>query len=455
MDRKRIKEALGIPAAPGEKAVAGFDEDSISMAAMAALDCINGIKPGELDAVYLATTSTPYKEKQSATTIAMAIDAGSNVRTADFTNSLRAGSTAILAAIDAVKAGAKNVLVTAADCRMGAPQGALEQVLGDGAAALVIGGNEVLAKVVDTYSVSKEFIDHWRDNNDTFVRPWEERFTVAEGYNKIVMETVKGIAKKTGLTPGDFAKIILYSLNPRHQMALAAAMGFQPAQIQDSLYMTVGSAGTANAPMMLAGALEEAKPGDKLLFVTYGDGSDAIVFEVTEAISNFKPVRGLKKHVDSKASTMTYGTYLKLRNLVTIDKSRQVERLSPYVPAMFRNYKQNLSLYGTICKACGTPQYPRQRVCVNCQAKDQMEDYRFADKKGKIATYTLDFLAPSDVPPTVLGAIDFEGGGRMLCEISDCDPAKLEIGMDVEMSFRRLYKVGSFSTYFWKARPIR
>jgi uncharacterized OB-fold protein len=84
-----------------------------------------------------------------------------------------------------------------------------------------------------------------------------------------------------------------------------------------------------------------------------------------------------------------------------------------------------------------------------------MRDEDFADKRCKIATYTLDYLAYSLNPPTVAGVIDFEGGGRVTCEVTDVDPAAVKIGDELEMTFRRLYTGQGVHNYFWKARPRR
>ena len=121
---------------------------------------------------------------------------------------------------------------------------------------------------------------------------------------------------------------------------------------------------------------------------------------------------------------------------------------------MWRERKSVLALYGSRCKQCGTVQYPPQRVCINCQAKDYAEDYKFSDKKGRIFTYSVDYLTSSKDPPAIIAVVDFEGGGRILCEVTDCEPDKVEIGMPVEMCFRKLSQRGGIYNYFWKARLI-
>ncbi|MCL6635998.1 MAG: OB-fold domain-containing protein [Peptococcaceae bacterium] len=455
LDRRRLQEAFGEPALPGEKAVANFDEDSVSMAASAALDCLAGADPGKVAAVYFATTTPPYREKQSATTIAAAVDARMDVRTADFTGSLRSGSAALLSGLDAVQAGAGPVLVAAADCRLGCAQGQFEQLAGDGAAAFLLGDENVIAELEASCSLSADIISVWRSADDRYVRSWEERFYITEGYQKAVYAAAKSVLKKAGLAAKDIARAVIYAPGPRYQAAVAAALGFAGEQVQDGLFGSVGSAGAAHAPMMLAAALEEARPGDRILFVTFGEGSDALIFRVTGAVADLPPRRGVKGHLGSKKVAINYQTYLKWRNMIPVEPPRRPDPDRPSVPAMWRGVRQNLSFYGSVCRRCGTPQYPRQRVCVSCQAKDEMDLYKFADRTGRIATYTIDYLTFSPDPPTVFAVVDFEGGGRMICEMTDCDPARIEIGMEVEMSFRRLFEAGGLHTYFWKARPKR
>ena len=455
LDRKKISEATGEPAAPGEKAVANYDEDSVSMAVEAALDCLAGFSAGEVRNVYFATTTAPYREKQSASTIAAALDAPVNTRTMDFTGSLRSGSGALLAGFDAVKAGSGKVLVACADCRLGTPQSQGEQVCGDGAAALLLGDGWVIATLEGSCSTSAEIYSQWRSERDKFIVSWEERFYVTQGYNRFVKDTVGALLREKGLDPGDIARIILSGLHPRYQAALAQAMGFTMPQIRDSLFMTVGLAGAANVAMMLAAALEEAKPGDYILAATFGEGCDALLFRATENVGSLPPRRGVSGYVKSKKNTLSYHTYLKWRRIVETEPPRRPDPARLSVPAMFRARMKKYAFYGSRCRACGTPQFPPQRVCVHCRSKDQMEPYRFAGRPARVATYTIDYLTFSQDPPAVFAVVDFEGGGRMICEMTDCDPAGIDIGMEVEMSFRRLYEAGGVSNYFWKARPKR
>jgi len=452
LDRKHIKAAFGGSVPKGEKAVANYDEDSITMGVASALDCSLGVDPKTIDAVYFATTTSPYREKLCATTLAGVLDSRKDVRTADICDSLKAGSTALLAGLDAAQAGL-NVMVAISDSRLSAAAGPYEVGFGDGAAAFMLGSENVVAEFLSSYSISMDFHDQWRSEDDKFVHSWEERFCISEGYNKFVVEAGRGAMKKACLQPQDFAKIVVYGLTPKYQLAVAKKLGFEPTQIQTSLFETVGNTGAAQAPMMLVAALEEAKPGDKLLLITYGEGSDALVFRVTEGITSLVPRRGIKSHIANKKVEMNYEKYLRWRGLIVTEPAKRPPQKRSALPDLYRNYKKNWAFYGVRCTSCGTPQFPSSRICVECQAVDQMEDYRFYGKAARLATFTVDYLADSLDPPTIVAVVDFEGGGRMFCYLVDCDPNVVEVGMEVDMSFRKLFEVDGIHTYFWKAVP--
>ncbi|GAI36214.1 unnamed protein product, partial [marine sediment metagenome] len=128
--------------------MANYDEDSITMAVEAAIDCLNGTDRDIADGLYFASTTPPYSEKMSASIVAAATDLRDDLFTLDIGNSLRCGTSAIKAAHDAIKSGsAKNILVTAADCRLAPPASEFEPVFGDGAAAFLIGGEDVAVAI--------------------------------------------------------------------------------------------------------------------------------------------------------------------------------------------------------------------------------------------------------------------------------------------------------------------
>jgi len=453
----RINREVIARGARGEKAICNYDEDSVTMAAAAAIDCLVGLDRQTVDGLYFATTTSPYKEKSGAVVVAMAADLRVDALTTDFANTLRAGTSALLSAVDAVKAGsAKKVLVTAADCRLGLAGSAYEQNFGDGAGALLVGDSDVIASIEASYSVYNEIMDVWRAEGDTFVRSWEDRFNTTHGYGASVSEAVSGLLKKTGLKPGDFSKLVLYTPDGRRSAEVAKDLGFDvKTQLQDPLFNSLGNTGAAFPLMLLVAALETAKPGDKILLASYGNGSDAFVLQVTDQIEKMKARRGMKGHLESKRVISDYRQYLIWRGLLEIEPRKETVGFIS-APALWRERDANLRLRGVKCKVCGTVQYPPQRVCTKCHAKDQFEPYRFSDKKAEVYTFSMDHITyPVLERPMVNVVIDFEGGGRALFYLTDREVEQVECGLKVEMSFRKLFVRDGIHNYFWKAIPLR
>jgi 3-hydroxy-3-methylglutaryl CoA synthase len=453
---KEIGAMWGVKTPDGERAVAGYDEDAVTMAVAAAQDCIRGTK-GSVGGLYCAGTTSPYREKQNAAIIAGALDLDPECLTADFAHSLRAGSIAVRAAMDAVNgASAGQVLVTASDCRVGAPKGRFEQILGDGAAALMIGSEDLLAALEGSYSVFREFTDLWRTQKDAFVQSAEARFVDEAGYMPLMRKAISELMRRHSLTPGDVSKVVLYAHDGRAHANLAKALGFEKSQIQDPLFTRIGNTGSAASLLTLVAALEEAAPGDRILFASCGDGCDTLLFRVTERISEARTALTMKERL-SGAVPVSYGKYLEWRDLIPVEAPSLPERSEPSLSSRWREHKTISSLYGVRCRKCGTPQlHPNGqavRVCVACQAKDDFEMYKFSDKTGKLFTYSIDHLQPTKNPPGLNGVVDFEGGGRFICELTDYDLACARVGMPVEMTFRKLSQGKGIVNYFWKAKP--
>ena len=203
---------------------------------------------GEVDGLYFASTTSPYTEKGASSRIATATDHRRDVVTIDFAHSLRSGTSALKAALDAVNAGsAKQILVVASDCRLGAPGSSFEQTCGDGAAAFLIGDKDAAVTLEGSYSVCNEIMDSWRVEGDTYIRSWEERFTAEEGYLPTVRETVEGLMKKYNLAPQDFVQVIVDAPDDRRHAQVVRGLKFDPkTQVQDPLFGMVGNTGTAH-----------------------------------------------------------------------------------------------------------------------------------------------------------------------------------------------------------------
>jgi 3-hydroxy-3-methylglutaryl CoA synthase len=435
----------------GERAVANHDEDSLTMAVEAGLTALGADGGGGLGGVLLATTTPPYAEKSSAAILATVLDCGREVLAADVGGSLRAGTTGLRLALDAVRAGsARRVLVAAADVRPALPGGELEGLLGDGAAAVILGeGDGVLARFLGARSLTHEFSDVWRKADMRFPEQGDPTFVRAYGYEKLMPEVVDALLGELGITREAVAKVACYAPDARLAPGIFRSLRLpDQAALRTPLLGRVGNTGTASPLLALAAALEEAAPGDRILVVGYGAGADALAFQATEGVRRLDRACGVAAQLGAGRPLVHYGKLLQFRRLV----ESEVIRAFTGLPVMEREERQDLRLYGQKCAACGAVQYPRRHLCWQCSGKE-LGEYRLS-RRGRVFTFTRDHLVPSPDPPTVMVAADLEGGGRFYTQMTDCDPAAVGIDTPVELTFRRLHEGGELVNYFWKFRPL-
>jgi hydroxymethylglutaryl-CoA synthase len=265
---------------------------------------------------------------------------------------------------------------------------------------------------------------------------------------------------KYNLKMADFAKVVYPCIYPPERGKLNKILGISPAMEQGALQEVIGESGTAHPLVMLVNALEGAKAGDKILVVSYGSGCDALCFEVTPEIEKKRDRNGINGSLANKAALDNYTKYLVWREILPAELGMRAEEdLWTRWSLLWRKRKFVLGLVGSRCKACGTPQLPPQRICVNpdCGKVDEMEDYLFSDKKARIVSYTGDMLAASFDPPSIYGYVEFEGGGKYMFDFTDCDLKGLSTGMSVALSFRKKYhdQRRDITGYFWKAVPLK
>ncbi len=467
LDRKKIFEAMGwmasgnIALSKGTKAVASFDEDSITMAVAASLKAVGDIDKTQLDTVNFASTCMPFKERLNSGIIKAALGLKDQVNTADFSSGIKAGTTALLNSIDSVSSGrVKKALICSSDTRLGKPASPQEMIFGDGAAAMVIGDENVIAEYKGSYCTAHDFVDHYRGEYAKFDRQWEDRWIRDMGLLTLIPDAVNGFLKSQQMKISDFSKVIYPCHYAAARKQLNKTLGISPEMEEDHLQADIGETGTPHSLLMLAKSLETAKPGDHILLICFGSGCDVIHFQVTENILKLSNRNQVSEALKNCASLDNYTKYLVWRDIIPVEKGmRSEEDLWTRWSALWRKRKEVFGLIGSKCTQCDTAQYPPQRICVNpqCGAVDEMEDYSYSDKIGRIASFTGDNLAASPNPPAIYGQIEFDGGGKYMFDIADCDLESVKVQMPVTMSFRRKYhdQKREISGYFWKAVPTK
>jgi hydroxymethylglutaryl-CoA synthase len=452
LDRKAIGESLGASAGSGTRSVASYDEDTTSMAveaARVALRAAPDLRPG---ALYFATSAPGYLDKTNASAIHAALALDWTAPAFDMLGSVRSGAGALSAAIDS----ARPTLAALADIRTGLPGGGDEREGGDGAVAFLLGDSRerlVLAEPMARASASAEFLERWRLPGDAVSRQWEERFG-EHAYVPLGEAAVSDALKQAGVSAAAVKSWIVTGPHSRASRRVAALVGAAKGAVADDLSASIGNTGTAHAGLMLADALDRAKPDELIAVVSLADGCDVTIWRTTAAIAARRPAQPVAAQLAS-GGRVTYPTFLTWRGFLPREPPRRPDPERPAAPPSFRAESWKFAFTGSRCQACGARHVPPQRVCVKCHAVDRMTPERLADIPATIATFTVDRLAYSLSPPVVAAVIDFEGGGRFQCELTDVDPASVKIGDRVAMTFRRLFTAGGVHNYFWKARPLR
>ena len=445
----------------GERSIANWDEDAVTMAVEAARDALGSTgRDGDvIQGLYLASTSLPFQDRQNAGIVAEALHLGHSLRTLDVTGSQRAGTSALVTALQAVAGGGGPVLVVGAEKRRTKAASQLELTTGDGAAALLIAQDGGAARLLGHATETVDFVDHYRGQNQAFDYVWEERWVRDEGYLEIVPKAVVRALDAAAVEPGAVTHFCFPSAARRVAAMLASKLGIPAASVRDNLQGTCGEAGAAHPLLMLVHALEQARPGDKVLVTGFGQGCDALVVEAGERLAAATPLLGIAGHLTRRREETNYQRYLAINDLVTIERGLRAEvDKQTGLTTLYRNKDMLLGFIGGRCRTCETPQYPKSNVCANptCNAVDSQDDYPFSERTATLNSHTADRLTYSPDPPAYYGMVQFDEGGRAMMDLADIDPdTELQVGQPMRMVFRvKDYDTNrGFRRYFWKATP--
>jgi len=465
LQRSEIAAALGEGGGKGARAVASYDEDATSMGVEAARIALRPLPPAvRPQRIYFATASPPYLDKTNATVIHAALDLPASTLAVDMAGSVRSGVGAILAAADSPVP----ALAVLSDVRTGLAGGADEREGGDGAVALLFGGVSaggpkvspetgdagapVLAEVVASASATDEFLDRWRLPGAPASKVWEERFG-EHVYGPLADAAFADALKQAGLAPGDVDHLVVAGLPARAVRRFAATSGVRSEAVVNDLSAAIGNSGTAQAGIVLADVLDRATPGQVIVTVVLSDGAVALVLRTTEAIAAHTPAQPVATQVAAGRDDLRYTQFLSWRGALQKEPPRRPDPVPPAGPPAHRSTRYKFGFVGSRCEACGAVHLPPVRVCMSCHTVDRMSDAPMADVTATVATYTIDRLAFTPSPPMVAAVVDFDGGGRFKCQLTDVDPASVAIGDRVEPTFRKMMTAGGVHNYFWKVRP--
>ena len=212
-----------------EKSVPGPDEDTITISVAAARDALAraGVDASRVGAVYIGSESHPYAVKPSGTVLVDALGIGPDVHVADFEFACKAGTEAMFVALSLVEAGrVEYAMGIGADTSQGAPNDALEFSASAGGAAYLMGRDDLLVEVLETYSYTSDTPDFWRREYEYYPRH-SGRFTGEPAYFKHVLAASRNLMDKAGFKPQDFRYVVFHMPNGKFPLQAGKTLGFK------------------------------------------------------------------------------------------------------------------------------------------------------------------------------------------------------------------------------------
>lgn len=440
----------------GERSLASWDEDTVTMALEAARDCLGDRDRSPLAKVILASTTLPFADRQNAGIVKEALNLPDEVGTLDIAGSQRAGTSALLAALDSARTG-RPVLCLAAEQALAPPASEAEFINGDAAAAVLVDTDEVIAEFIGSHSTSVDFVDHFRAAGHAHDYVWESRWIRDEGHCKLLPAALVAALAKFDIEPAAIDHLILPLAASSTATAVASTAGIRAETVCESLRNTLGYAGSAHPLLLLAQRLETAKPGSLILLASFGQGCDVLLFRATPNISRRSTALGVGGWLARRQPERNYLKHLYFAGEVELAGGMRSEiELKTPLSMLYRERKSILSLVGGRCRQTGAVQYPKTRIAAVQQARmiDTQEDYPLADLRAHAISATADHLSFTPDPPSWYGMVEFEGGGRLMVDFADVGPNGIAAGDAVRMMFRlKRSDTRGFKQYYWKAVP--
>lgn len=453
--------APALARARGTRTLANWDEDAVTMAVSAARDCLGPQEDrAAIRSLYLASSTLPFVERLNAGIVCEALTLDEDVEARDATGSQRAALSCVADAIARAKAGEGDALVLASDARVTRAASAQELDYGDGAAALRIGADGVIAQHLGSAALTADFIDRFRMAGEEIDYAWEERWVRDEGIAKLMPRAIAAALSKAGVEAARVDHFVFPTSLARMEAQLAQTCGIPKEAIVDGLGARIGDTGTAHGLLLLAGVLERARPGQIILLAQFGSGAEAVVFRATDRIADFRPTRGLSGWLERGVEETSYTKFLSFKGQLALERGMRGEQdRKTALSTAWRHRKAILGLVAGRCEKTGRVHFPPSRLSWDegLSSLDTQTPHKLAERRGTVLSWSAERLSFHMSPPNHYGQIDFEGGGRILMEFTDVAPGEVDVGLAMDTVFRikDLDEKRGFTRYFWKATPVR
>lgn len=304
-----------------EKSVVDFDEDTVTMAVEAASNALRntGYDASLIDALYFASTTPPYAEKQNATTVATALGCRTDTAAMDVSSSTRCGLSALLSGLDYVDSlRGKTSLVVASDSPSGDPSEPFDHQLGAGAAAIVLGRAIANAVIEGSASLTSESLgERFRRDGHQFITTLDLGRYHDAASEGVILSCVRELMRKLGRSPKDYDFFALSGVDPSRGVEFAKKLAFDETKMMPcSVFGKLGDVGAASSLILLSKLLESSSFKQRALLCSYGPGSGADALSlVVDGEMKAAPGLSLDEYMTRK-SYIDYSAYLRVRRFL-------------------------------------------------------------------------------------------------------------------------------------------
>ncbi|MFQ5919326.1 MAG: OB-fold domain-containing protein [Thermoplasmata archaeon] len=427
--------------APGieEKTVAGYDEDEVTLAVEAA----RKLRPSG-PVGFLATATRDGPELSPTVAVALGME---EAERADFQGSTNAAGEALLSCLDFVETHHAPALLATASVPRGALKDPGEHPLGAAAAAV---------RLTPNGGLRVEATGHFDGE------PGAEVDRVGGGEDQEGMELAREtIQAATRGVRKEFEAGRVASHEPTGDFASQALKGvIPPERIGGGVVKLSGDTGCVSPLLALAEVVQTAQKGDPVGLVSYGVGS-AIVLSLRMA-SRPPGVPSPVSSLRADRSYVDYPTYARFRSFLA-DRAPEAEvSQGAYVslPTYLEFAAARYRLVASRCVACNRVDFPPRAVCLNCGGHEFVQE----PLSGKGEVYARTVIAEGSSPTEfqaqqeligsyAVALVQLEEGPRVIAQMTETDPGRVEIGMPVEAVLRRIYRQEGVVRYGYKFRP--
>lgn len=430
----------------GYRTVAGWDEDSLTLAVEAVRELSLDLP---LESLVFASTSAFFTERAQASLMLDALALPRTIRSQDVSGSRRCATSALLAALES----SSDTIVAAGDKRPTQPGSTQQLTFGDGGAAVRV-GMEGSARYLAGVSLSHDFIDIYASRDQPTPYGYEERFIREFAVSDILAPAIEAVLAKAGIAADRIAYTAVAEPLPNTWPALATKLGIAAPNLASELLASAGDLGAAHALFALGLAFAKAEPGDIILLAGFGSGCDALLFEVTGAMPGAAAMPAMLKQGQA---LVDYVRFLNLSGALDLAWGARSEfEQKAQATVVARHGRDTLGFIGGR-DSKGNVQFPKTMIPVNpaLNRPEELADVRLADEKAVIVSATADRLNFTPDPPFDFGLVQFTNGARVMMEFTDRPANGFAVGDPVAMRLRIKSQDTrrGFRTYFWKAAP--